>query len=342
MMRSWIVARLVTLARVYFTFLLGWVILRALAGDRWWWLFMFNSLALYLFAPLPVILIVAILGRRRDVWMGLSVSLVAAVYLFGGLFWCKSTALHAAGTSLTVMSYNILGYNENSAAVVAAIRASNADVVTLQELNPLIAEAIQRELTAEYPYQALDPQWGVTGMGTISRYPLRSTGASLPGAWVGAPQVLTLDWDGASVVVLHPHPFATNVDLPARMESTVRERERQAQAIADFVAKRPGPLIAPMDLNASDQSVAYGIVSRVLVDSWREAGWGLGHTFPGAASPGSSRLSIAGVPVIPMWMVRIDYVFHSRHWRAVSAEIGPWDGVSDHRPIVAKLFLARD
>jgi endonuclease/exonuclease/phosphatase (EEP) superfamily protein YafD len=226
--------------------------------------------------------------------------------------------------------------------VVDAIRASNADVVTLQELNPLIAEAIRRELMAEYPYQVLDPQWGVTGMGAISRYPLCSTGDSLPGAWVGAPQVLTLDWDGVSVVVLHPHPFATNIDLPARMEWTVRERERQAQTIADFASGRPEPLIAPMDFNAGDQSAAYRIVSRVLADSWREAGRGLGHTFPGAASPGSSRLSIAGAPVIPMWMVRIDYVFHSRHWRAASAEIGPWDGVSDHRPVVARLFLARD
>lgn len=341
-MRSWIIARLVTLARVYFTFLFGWAILRALAGDRWWWLFMFNSLALYLFAPLAAILIVAFLGRRREVWIGLGVSLAIATYLYGGLFWFKSTALHAAGTSLTVMSYNILGYNENSAAVVAAIRASNADVVTLQELNPLIAEAIQRELTTEYPYQLLDPQWGVTGMGTISRYPLHPTGDSLPGGWVGAPQVLMLDWDGVSVVVLHSHPFATNLAPPAHMEWTVREREWQAQTIADFAARRPEPLIAPMDLNASDQSAAYRIVTQVLVDAWREVGWGLGHTFPGAASPGSSRLSIAGAPVVPMWMVRIDYVFYSRHWQAASARIGPWDGVSDHRPVVAKLFLARD
>lgn len=340
-MRPWIIARIVTLARVYFTFLFGWAILRAFAGDRWWWLFMFNSLALYLFVPLPAILIVAFLGRRREVWIGLGVSLALATYLFGGLFCSKSAALHAAGTPLTVMSYNILGYNENSVGVVAAIRASNADVVTLQELNPVIAEAIQRELGIEYPYQLLDPRWDVTGMGTISRHPLRPTGDSLPGAWVGEPQVLMLDWNGASVVVLHSHPFATNLALPAHMEWTVRERERQAQTIADF-ARRPEPLIAPMDLNASDQSAAYRIVTRVLVDAWREAGWGLGHTFPGAASPGSSRLSIAGTPVVPMWMVRIDYVFHSRHWQAAWAGIGPWDGVSDHRPVIAKLFLARD
>jgi hypothetical protein len=37
--RSWILARLITLSRLYLTFLFGWAILHALFGDRWWWLF---------------------------------------------------------------------------------------------------------------------------------------------------------------------------------------------------------------------------------------------------------------------------------------------------------------
>jgi hypothetical protein len=45
---------------------------------------------------------------------------------------------------------------------------------------------------------------------------------------------------------------------------------------------------------------------------------------------------------ILMWVLRIDYIFHSRHWQARSARIGPWDGVSDHRPVIATLVLTAD
>jgi endonuclease/exonuclease/phosphatase family metal-dependent hydrolase len=69
-----------------------------------------------------------------------------------------------------------------------------------------------------------------------------------------------------------------------------------------------------------------------------EAGWGVGHTFPGVLSSKSKRLNIAGVDV-PTWLIRIDYVFHSSHFHAVEAHIGPWDGYSDHRPVIAKLVL---
>jgi endonuclease/exonuclease/phosphatase (EEP) superfamily protein YafD len=93
------------------------------------------------------------------------------------------------------------------------------------------------------------------------------------------------------------------------------------------------------DFNACDQSTAYAIVTRVLGDAWREAGWGFGHTFPGALSPGSSRPIILGLPV-PMWLLRIDYILHSRDWRTHWARIGPWDGVSDHRPVLARLVLS--
>jgi vancomycin resistance protein VanJ len=345
--RSWITARLIMLARVYFTWLFGWAISHALFGTRWWWLFLLNTFAEYLFLPLPVILAIALFTRRREIWVGFGAGLALGVCLYGGLFLPPAPKGDTSSAMLTVMSYNMLGPSENPEGVVATIRSANADVVALQELNPPAADAIRRELTGEYPYQALDPQVGVTGSGVISRYPLHPTGETLPGEWIGTPQVLVLDFDRTTVTLLHSHTFATNwgrgrdlPSAPARIEWSVRERERQARAIVDFVAVHPGPFIALADLNAGDQSTAYALVVDVLTDSWREAGWGLGHTFPGAASPGSSRTTIAGIAV-PMWLVRIDYIFHSDHWRAVSAWIGPWDGVSDHRPVVAKLILTK-
>jgi endonuclease/exonuclease/phosphatase (EEP) superfamily protein YafD len=100
------------------------------------------------------------------------------------------------------------------------------------------------------------------------------------------------------------------------------------------------PVLVVGDFNTVDVSTAYNIVTHELHDAWREAGAGLGNTFPGAATPGSSRPMVAGIP-IPKWLVRIDYIFYSADWRTVAAELGPWDGVSDHRPVMARLRLVQ-
>jgi endonuclease/exonuclease/phosphatase (EEP) superfamily protein YafD len=42
---------------------------------------------------------------------------------------------------------------------------------------------------------------------------------------------------------------------------------------------------------------------------------------------------------VPKWLIRIDYVFCSYDWQAIDARIGPWDGKSDHRPVIAEVAL---
>jgi endonuclease/exonuclease/phosphatase (EEP) superfamily protein YafD len=231
--------------------------------------------------------------------------------------------------------------------VVAAIEASNADIVALQELNHPAAESIERDLAARYPYQVLQPDVKVGGMGILSRYPLHVQDVTLPPeSWLGGPQVVEVDIAGTAVTLFHFHALSTSLGkggplrfVPSTMEWSIRERERQAQAIASFAAAHPQPLLAVGDFNTTDQTRAYAIVRGVLGDAWRRAGWGPGGTFPGAASSGSSRPSIAGLAV-PMWLVRIDYIFYSDDWQVHSAQIGPWDGVSDHRSLLATLQLS--
>jgi endonuclease/exonuclease/phosphatase family metal-dependent hydrolase len=75
-----------------------------------------------------------------------------------------------------------------------------------------------------------------------------------------------------------------------------------------------------------------------LRDAWLEAGFGLGHTFPGNKSPGTSRTHIGDV-YIPEWLVRIDYIFVTPEWNVSSAYIARTDGYSDHRPVVAILHM---
>ena len=77
-------------------------------------------------------------------------------------------------------------------------------------------------------------------------------------------------------------------------------------------------------------SEAYQIFTGELHDARREAGFGLGHTFPGSTVPGSDRPKIGGW-YVPRWLARIDYIFFSDDWTAVVARTAQIDGVSDHR-----------
>ncbi|MBN2004321.1 MAG: endonuclease/exonuclease/phosphatase family protein [Anaerolineae bacterium] len=318
---------LIVLGHVYCIGICVWVALRFLGVDRWWWLFGLNFFANYLFLPLPGLLLLGVLARKRIVWVECSLVLGLGVYFYGELFLPAFPRRLPSQPSLTVMTSNINGFRDDADPAVAAIRESQADVVAIQELNLLVAEAIRRDLSVEYPYQALAPDESAYGLGLLSRYPLTATGVALPGRWLGVPQVYALDFAGTRVVVINFHAIPKG-DTFEDITFTAREREFQVRELAAFVAATPYPVIALGDLNVSDQNMAYAILGDTLTDAWREAGWGFGHT----------RHTISPVPV-PEWLARIDYVFHSGNWQTSAAWIGPWDGVSDHRPVAARLAL---
>jgi vancomycin resistance protein VanJ len=322
------------LAQLYFIGLFGWLAAYLLFGDRWALLFAVNSFAVYLFAPLPLALVTATVARGPwavALWAQTVLAGLVWVYFFGGLFVPRLSAAEAAGPRMRVMTANLLGFNTDTAATLAALRAADADVLALQELNPAVAAALQTELRDEYPYQVLDPAEGVRGGGVISRYPLRPSSEPLGGPWLGTPHVLNIDVEGQPVTLIRFHAHSGL--------GRVAEREAAAQAVAAFAAAHAGPLIVAGDLNATGLSVTHATITRELADAWETAGWGLGHTFPGAASPGSSRPRVMGIPV-PKWLIRIDYVFYSDELTPLTAAIGPWDAVSDHRPVLVEFALA--
>lgn len=326
------------IANFYIIGLLSWFVLHTLFADRWGWLFLLNSFSIYAFVPLIVIVPLALLAGRRVLIIGSGIALVAGVMLHGATFVPRHTPALAADTpTINVMTYNLLGYNINPEGIARALRESQADVISIQELNPENAQAIEHTLADVYPYQILHPQVGTRGTGIISRYPLRrATDVSMGSAWEDRSHILAyVDIGEREVLFMQFHAVPPSL---GNLQATVRLREQQAQEIADLARSMDIPFIAAGDFNATDISLAYTNVTSVLNDSWKEAGWGMGHTFPGTAGPSSSRLRMIA-PVVPQWLVRIDYIFHSDDWQALSADIGPWDGQSDHRPVMATLAL---
>lgn len=313
---------------LYFTLVFAWTVAHFLLGDHPGWMFVVNSLAFYLFLPLLLVLPVAIGMRRWQTWLGTLAIFLLAVFFFGKLFFPWKTASMPAGQPIAVMTYNVLGYNTDPEAVVNTILAANPDVVALQELNPPVAHAIRQHLLTKYPYQQLDPNDRYFGMGTISRYPLHLTDETLLGNWVGTPQIMTLNVAGQSVTLLNVHALASGIGVFSALDQSVSERERQARAVRDFAQTHTEPLIVTTDFNSTSMNTSYQIITSTLSDAWMDAGWGPGNTFPALVDSH-----------MPLWTIRIDYIFYSRQFRAAAVETRDWDGSSDHRPMLTRLVL---
>ncbi len=309
-----------------------WWMLRLVFADAWWWLYLVNSAAIFLFVAVPIVAVIAVFQRNVTLVAGVLFAIVLFTINWGPMLWPQSEP-EPRGPVVTVMTYNLLVSNRDSEGVLAAIRESDADVVGLIELNDTIGDAIRRDLIEEYPYQFLDRgTW--FGLGIISRYPIDRIEANLEDPdWNGDPVAVQVNWEGGAFVFVAVHSPAGS--------HKVEIRERHARMLRDFAEGQTLPVIIAGDFNASDLNQSISILKQALNDAFWEAGTGLGHTFPGASdtvTPGSSRPETFGIPW-PKWLVRIDYIFYSDQWQAIDARIAPWEGSSDHRGVVAELAL---
>jgi len=324
-----------------------------------------------------VVLVAAVVFRRRGLLLASLVPTVIALFLFGSLFvpvplrawWAGVTgdgstmsepvadapsttkesatsteaedalARVATGTSdrgrLTAMTFNLHGENRNAEGVMAAILEADADVVALQEVGQAIGTQLRERLAEAYPHTTFTFRSGWGGLAVFSRYPITPGSGWLEPISRGNPQALILrtPFGDVDLVNLHnPSLPRDPSDWPVDIPIAVAEREAVSRSIAEFARASNRPLLVMGDFNTTERSAAYDILTGALRDAWREAGFGLGSTFPGGPrSPTPYDLRL------PWWLIRIDYVFHSDAFEATGARIGQWDGQSDHRPVVAVL-----
>src|SRR5262245_35820167 len=93
------------LSRFYISGLFGWAALRALFGDRWWWLFVLNSFAEYLFVPLPAVFASAWFARQRSLWFGFGAALALNIYFYHWMWRPKLPPRQAGELTLTVITF---------------------------------------------------------------------------------------------------------------------------------------------------------------------------------------------------------------------------------------------
>lgn len=324
---------------LYNLLLAGWFIIRWQQGDRYWWLWVGNALLPFFFAPM-LFFVPAILVRRR--WIaGLVLPTALFIANYGLLFLPSWPAASAARTMQPrrVMTFNVLFANQDYPAIARMISEEAADVVALQEVEPALADLLRARFAEEYPYQAWEPRSGPFGMAVLSRLPLGDRRIVVERPWGVAGLATVVETTCGPIQLLAMHTVPTVPGLsPAHnrveVSRTVRERREEIQDALAYLGQRPGPTLLVGDFNLTDQHETYRAITQGYRDSFREVGWGFGFTFPARRGD---------LPLIHRpyhWpILRIDYVFHSPDLRAQATHVGPENGGSDHRPLVADIML---
>ena len=334
---GWLKRIAVIFVLFYAALVMGWYVAYSLFGDGFWLLAMVNSFAVYLFAPLPLVALLAVLARHRATWFALLIVTLLFLGLFGGDLMPPSSVARA-GTdvpTLTVMTYNVLYTNTDATPIATYITGANpdVDVIAFQELAPLLARQLEQEIGAIYPYRT--PMHAADCHAQVaiwSRYPLQVE--AVDEDVLCRVSSVVVDFDGRAVQVVDVHAWSfTGLDQES-VERSFRWRQEQIEQVLDMVEGKPEPLVLMGDLNSTPTHEVYRALSTRLVDAFREAGWGLGHTYPATGG------RFWGAPY-PNRLVRIDHIFHSDEWQAEAAWVGEWDGFSDHRPVIARLRLPR-
>jgi vancomycin resistance protein VanJ len=316
--------------------LIAILLLKLTVGERWVVVALVNSVLHLALVPSLVFLPMCLLWRRWRLGLLILPSALAFILAFGVFFLPLSvrTANPASSMSqLTLLTYNLASRDQNLEEAIIIIREANADIVNLQELSEGAAVRFSADFASEYPYQALHPQTGepIPGQGILSRYPI--TADEYWRIHLGHQRV-QIDMNSTTITVYNPHPIQPLV----RDGFALRTEE-----ITDLLARAEGdagPLILAGDFNMTDQSEDYGRVASRYTDAYREAGWGLGLTFP-ANAPYFQTIPFQ-IPGPPWPLVRIDYIFHNSFFQALEAQVWPTSGGSDHRPLFARLALVSE
>jgi vancomycin resistance protein VanJ len=309
---------------------------RLLAEGAWW-----SALLLYLpqgllLAPLPVLFLWAALARDAGALAlnGACLLLVLGPLMEGNVPLPRFPP-PADAPRVRLLTYNIKGALSGYDAVLAQVDRYQPDVVVFQEALGWADDTRTRQVLAER-----FAGWALVYSGDVciaSRWPLAGQETRFVGPrrvkYSGDPRKALRVWVQAPFgrfQVIGTH-FYTAMgaaslrrewrNLPGYIGGTLRARREQAEELSEWLRPGAEPLLLAGDFNTPPRGRVYGLLRRSLGDCFADSAWGWGYTYP-------SRFPL----------LRIDYLFRSRHWQTVRCEVGGEAG-SDHRPVFAELAL---
>ncbi len=268
----------------------------------------FDSIAhfrLHLAALIAIgVILLLLLQSWRAATAGL-VTIAASLLMMGTAIGLVSDP---ESPSLTLLQFNTLFKNPMPEAFVVQARASEADVITLQEVSRSTVR-IMDALKTDYPHQLLCKFAGVGGVAVLSRRaPLKQVCVEGKGVVWMRVVVNEREVTVASIHLHWPWPY---------------KQYGQITDISSHLAQLPQPLVIAGDFNAAPWSHA---VARIADASRTRVAPGLRLT-----------LKMGPLGMGPWPMLPIDHVLVPSDAMA-SVQLLPSAG-SDHLPLIARVTL---
>ena len=225
---------------------------------------------------------------------------------------------------LRVMTFNTANDFIEPMHLIAMLREYSADVISLVELSPRNADALKDNLHDEYPHRVLFGK-NFDGKGLLSRHPIEKH------------EFFTL---------LTPRPYIHSdirvgdrlmtvfvIHAPAPNFRQLEVRSAYCEPEIRLLIQRghfSEPTLYMGDFNFVAPSATYRLMREAgLIDTFSAAGTGRGLTFP-------TRFQYA--PVRLPLMLRIDYIWATKHFQPISSQVALGYG-SDHLPVISDLDL---
>lgn len=174
-------------------------------------------------------------------WSAAASGLVAVLLAFPPQRTVQPESTLIGEERVRVAQMNVFQPNDDHAEVIAAAIATDADVISFQEVSPAWAAVLQHGLAAEYPYHRLVPGTNCYGIALFSRLPfLRIDVLPLQRRSMLCAEVAT---PGGPVRLLSVH--ATSPGSYGHFQ----ERNAQLDELASVVNGSPMPVVLFGDLN---------------------------------------------------------------------------------------------
>lgn len=298
---------------------------RQIIGERSSMIAFINTFAEWLLLPsLPLMALVLLLGYWTAALWCVPPTLMFLSF-YARQYIPRKKPMPADKPLLRVLTYNLLADTRPLDQAIAMLCDSSADLIALQEVSQHNAPLLHSALSQRYPYSASHPQpLRFDGQALYSRYPL-SGESYWQYDWIPTPlghQRAIVQADAGWFVVYNVHP--THPGMNGKyFDPTFRARE-----VADILVRidhETLPIILLGDFNMPDHSDDYKAILTRLSDSYRQVGWGMGWTFRAW---------------LPLAFLRLDYIFHSQDWEALTCEIMADHGGSDHFAVMATLAFS--
>ncbi len=309
-----------------------------LLGDSYWWLALINSFRYWLFLPLVVFWI-------ETIWEGATEFRVVTLSLLTGLwaFWYLWYPFYEkplpVQATVKAMTFNVLFRNDNFDSIISAIKTSDPDFVTLQEVTATQGNALKKGLADTFKYSTYASGKDILGVATLSKFKIESV-TQIPVS-IGYSQVVKLKGPNKSFYVVNVHTESIDpLDVfgsGQNIERAYRHREEMLANIVKFLQQNNISLqdtIIAGDFNSTEGNKLYrNMKAYGFTDSYRA----VNTVLPNAFTFPNNLLGLLNRKVNTFPLLRIDYIYAGSGFKPINGQVYAEQTGSDHRPFLVNL-----